>query len=325
MQYTLSAINGLLLANVDAETFHRLVETKKCLQAWLQVEEVFGYVVDAWCDMETQIHARSLRSHDCAANPVMHRARFFDDRAIADRLLLSFLSATRMYLDHLKTQVPLVVGDSHALASSIASIRNAYRGRSPLFVVADTLRNIVQHEAYGVERITYGDTLLSKPTAFTRVGTSLSLPMSDLSPVIRKMDEEITSAVRNKRGSASAREERLRHELEMVKQIPLPIELRTTMRHFCADLAEMQEEVREGVRQHLEEAIDVFAEAYSGEPISSQGERGVFARAIDADGSCSLEEWIGHAAVERLVSLRERNSGWQHIRDRAHSAPMGTL
>lgn len=317
MHYTLSSVHGNVLCDIEQDTFEYLLSGKERLLAWLQVEEVFGYLVEAWCDMESQIHARCLRSHEASGNVVSLRARFFEDRATADRLLLNFLSATRMYLEHLKEKVPVVVGKGTPLATKVVSIRNAYRARKAEFIVADELRNIIQHEAHGVGRIVYSTALLSKPTPLTRVGAYLAIPLDDLSVVVRALEDKAQKTKHD------GQRQRLKKEIDAVKAVATPLELRETMRHFCADLADMHEEAREGVRDHVDGAIEVFAEAYSEEPITPQGERGVFVRAIDTDGSCDREEWIGHAAVDRLRFLRCKYSGWPRIRDRTHGAPPG--
>jgi hypothetical protein len=318
MQYTLSSIHGDVLCDIEQDTFEYLLSGKERVLAWLQVEEVFGYLVEAWCDMESQIHARCLRSHEASGNVVSLRARFFEDRATADRLLLNFLSATRMYLEHLKKKVPVVVGKGNPLATKVVSIRNAYRARKAQFVVADELRNIIQHEAHGVGRVVYSTALLSKPTPLTRVGAYLAIPLDDLSSVVvRGLETKAANTTHE------GQRKRLWKEIDAVKALATPLEMRETMRHFCADLAEMHEETRDGVQHHVDEAIEVFAEAYHGEPITPEGERGAFVRAIDADGQCVREEWIGHAAVDRLKFLRAKYSGWSGVRDRIHGTPPG--
>lgn len=322
MRYFLSTITRQQSWPIDEEQYNDLLASKQRVQAWLQIEEVFGYVVEWWCDMESHIHGLSLRSHGSPSNTTMRRARFFEDRANADRRMLAFLSATRMYLDHVAAHVPHVAAAGSPFASSVKTIRNRYRERSGFFVVADTLRNIVQHESYGVNRISYSSALLGKPTANASVQCAISLPITDLTPVISKLEDMLKSPRCHSRKHSGNREARIRREIALVQDIRLPCELRTIMRHFCADIAEMHDEVRAGVQSDVEKAICVCEEAYGECRVDAQGESGILACAEDSDVSGEHGEWIGSAAVERLRHLRDKFSGWDQIRTRVQSAPV---
>jgi hypothetical protein len=321
MRHFLTTITRQQSWPIDEERYHSLLASKQRILAWLQIEEVFGYVVEWWCDMEAHIHGRSLRSQGAPLSSTTRRARFFEDRANADRLMLAFLSATRMYLDHVATHVPQVAEPDTHFANSVKTIRNRYRGRSGFFIVADTLRNIVQHESYGVNRVSYSSAMLGRPTADASVQCALSLPVTDLTPIVSKLEDMLKPRCHMRKHSGN-RESRIRHEISLVRAIRLPCELRTIMRHFCADLATMHDEVRAGVQAPVEEAIRVCEEAYKGHHVESQGESGVLA-CTDANGEMGERgEWIGSAAVERLRHLRECFSGWETIRTSVYGAPV---
>ena len=318
MEYCLSNLRHTEQWPLEADTYKHMLKCKERVIAWLRVEEVFGYVIDSWCDMEAAIHARTLRSHASSANQFLTRASRFDDRATADRLMLGYLSASRMYLDHMRKQMPVITGDDQDIAKKTESLRNTYRDRDAAFLIADELRNLVIHEDLGVKTVTYGVSLLDKPTAQATIESTISLPMKDLSPLISALRNKLTAATQK---SSQARIQRLKDEIAVLESYPVPCELRGIMRHSCATLASMHDELRQIVRSSVDEAIRLFEEAYDRERHDDHGEYGVFACEIAGDGKCRTCEWIGSAVVERLTYLRDKYSGWERVRDHVHGTP----
>jgi hypothetical protein len=165
--------------------------------------------------------------------------------------MLGYLSASRMYLDHMRKQMPVITGDDQDIAQKIESLRNTYRDRDAAFLIADELRNLVIHEDLGVKTVSYGVSLLDKPTAQATIESTISLPMKDLSPLISALRNKLTAATQKR---SHPRIQRLKDEIAVLESYPVPCELRGIMRHSCATLASMHDELRKIVRpikQHL--------------------------------------------------------------------------
>lgn len=320
MPYCISTLTHTDQWDIEADTFLHYLKCKQRIVEWLRLEEVFGYVADCWCDMEATIHARTLRSKEASANSFMLRALRFDDRAAADRLMLGYLSASRMYLEHMKKRVKIVVDDDPEVCCATEALRNKFRSKDIYFLIADELRNRVTHEALGVEVVSYGFSLLEKPTSQATVHSTLSLPMKDLSALIDHLKKELAKQ-KKKKDANSPRALRLGGEIAALEAVKVPCELRAVMRHSFAALAEMHEELRSLVRKAVDEAIGDFEVAYEHDGHEAQGERGVFLCELASDGSCISCQWLGSAAVERLKYLRDKYSGWERVRDHVHGSP----
>jgi hypothetical protein len=50
MEYCLSNLRHTEQWPLEADTYKHVLKCKERVIAWLRVEEVFGYVIDSWCD-----------------------------------------------------------------------------------------------------------------------------------------------------------------------------------------------------------------------------------------------------------------------------------
>jgi hypothetical protein len=187
MKYTFSTVAHDQYWEIEKETFEHMLKCKGWLSSWHHVEETFGYVLESWCDMEAAIHKCTLHSQYSTANNEMRRSRFFDDRAVADRFMLSFLSATRMYLEHMMKELASDAWSHSFTEVEARQLRKKYRSRSAMFLLGDELRNLVQHQSYGVSEVSYASALRDNPSQRSCHEVTLSLPLKSLDVIVQRI------------------------------------------------------------------------------------------------------------------------------------------
>jgi len=317
-----SAFNEPLPA-VPEEQCARLWDAASVIGRIYRIEEVYGYVIESWLSFEDEVAFHKRRGLRWMNAKTDTRVFFFEARASIDVRLLTFLSASRMYLDQAKTAVAGMTQLSSDFRQQIQQARNLHRRKDHFFLIADELRNLMQHENLGLDRIRSGWESRSTHNAPDAWAPTLLPEIVNIGGIRKAIEQKQAAAAAAVARCASDKRAQKRHEqhgaeVALLATVATPINVQAYIKRFCAALSEIHASVREGLKSLEEESMAQYEDAIASHGNSLPSQPGLRIQQIDESGSPVDEVWVGRTLIERLGFLRKRYFGWERVRDLSH-------
>lgn len=323
MAYVACRLNGQIHEGVTHEECVGLMESKATVLVAHHLEEVFGYVVEGWLEYEDEISKWRARGQLETLDQSLVRGHFFDARASIERRLVNFLSAARMYSEHVKAKVAAFRLPDKDVEEELKGLRHNARQKAPEFIVVDELRNRLQHVGMAINGISFGWARLEKPDQYAGSETTICVQLPKTNPIQDVLQQRIDNEKRKKQSKAKngcskpRNVSQLEAELEAVRLVREPLDLQHAARRFCAHVAGMHKIVRDRTEDSVATAVRHVREFCEKHGEEHCGERGFrVSDATDAVSECK-GEWVGTAIIDRLDVLRRRYAKWESILNQA--------
>lgn len=319
MAYAARTLSGQIHGDISNEQCGQILKNKAILLAAHHIEEVFGYVVEGWLEYEDEISKWRVRGQLETVDESLVRGHFFDARASIERRLLSFLSAARMYPEHVTAKVMAFDLGDNASAEELRRLRSRFRKQSAEFIAVDELRNSLQHSDLAINGISFGWARLKNADRNAASETTISVRLPTTKPIQdaiqQRIDREKQKSQRDKKKGCGNQSfiARLEAELVAIRSIPEPLDLRHGVRKFCAHVAAMHAIVRARTAPSVEAAIRCLRELCEKHGEEHCGEKGFVIDDTDGVAHAGKGEWIGTTIIDRLTILRSRYANWQRI------------
>lgn len=323
MAYVACKLNGEIHSEVTHEECAGIINSKGVVLAAHHIEEVFGYVVEGWLEYEDEISKWRARGQLEALDQSLVRGHFFEARASIERRFVNFLSAARMYSEHVKAKATAFRVENKDVEEELKKLRRYARQNAPEFIVVDELRNSLQHVELAINGISFGWTRLEKPNAYAGSKTTISVQLPKTGPIQHLLQRCIDKETRKKQSKAksgcanSGRAGQLQAELEAVRSIQEPLDLQHAARRFCGHVACMHKIVRDRTANSVNAAVQSIREFCEKHGEEHSCEKGFLVCDANEAGITARGEWVGTAIIDRLDILRCRYAKWESILNQA--------
>lgn len=250
----------------------------------VSIEQKFDLVMSNFVELETEVVERSIN--------MMYRGwqaheDLLDDRLAFARRLLNVLSATRLYVDHVKHHTGRLYPNDDTVADDVKKLFSARYDASFAYRVMDALRNYSQHRGMPIHGFSYDQNWI-KDDDRVEANVSFSVDVDTLA-----LDGRFKTSVLNE-----------------MKQLSSQIDLKPLTREYIEQLGAAHLALRALITPRIDAAASLLRGANERYESHAGPDRltGIAVVEERSDGTREKLSGLATTAIEYLARLKGRNS-----------------